>query len=87
MEQPKPGPMSADEARRWVNRYYGDYNAYRKAQFKQHAAEAKHEATESWVRDELSKCDGDARKLFAENPELYRRWKDATAIKVGIRNK
>jgi hypothetical protein len=77
--------MTSEEALAWARKHYGGYSEYRRAM-------ADFNDTRKWLVDceierALEKRNCSIEELFAENRDLYERYREATSIKIGLRSK
>jgi hypothetical protein len=78
--------MTDTEAREFIKKYYGSFAEWRRSTTEYP------DDTEAWlvnreIEDELRKRSCDVDELFKRDPSLYRRYREATAVKVGRRLK
>jgi len=76
--------MSDQEAREWLEKNYGSFSEWRRS------PEDRVNETKAWLIDheiesELKKRNCSVDELFRQDRELYRRYREATSVKIGKR--
>ena len=84
---PEVTPMSDDEAKQFIEKFCGGYQEYRKQSLGADS-DIDYRLMSHECEYELKKnYNGDASALFKARPNLYREYRKAVSIKVGVKVK